>query len=248
MMCARVCAAVKRDDIRCVTGIRLLLVGRPRVFLEALAARLHATPDIDIVGSVTPPTAVGLAVGRGDIDVALVDLGLSTEEILAVTDAVRAGTPPPALVVLGEGDIEVQATTAVAAGCTGWVSPGDGVAELVDTVRGVRRGETRVPLDLLVGALHQLHRDGRLPTVEDRRLATLTTRERQVLDLLAEGCPRHVVARRLRISSNTVRTHQQHVLTKLGVHTTLAAVSLLREADRPVVLEPRRAPSLVVAD
>jgi DNA-binding NarL/FixJ family response regulator len=231
-----------------VTGIRLLLVGHPRVFLEALASRLHATPGVDLVGSVTPPTAVADAVDRGDVDVALVDLGLSTEEILAVTDAARAGSRTPALVVLGEGDVEVQATTAVAAGCTGWVSPSDGVPELLDTVRRVRHGETRVPLDLLVGALHHLHRSGRLPTVEDRRLAALTSRERQVLDLLAEGCPRHDVAQRLRISPNTVRTHQQHVLTKLGVHTTLAAVSLLRDADRPVVLESRQPAHLVVVD
>jgi DNA-binding NarL/FixJ family response regulator len=223
----------------------VLVVGHPMMFLEALVARLQATPEVEVVGSVTPPVAVAAAVDRGDVDVALVDLGLSTEEILAVTDTVRAAAAPPALVVLGEGDVEVQATTAVAAGCTGWVSTHDGLDELVDTFRRVRRGETRLPLELLVGALHHLHRSGRLPTVEDRRLAALTTRERLVLDLLADGCPRSDVARRLRISPNTVRTHQQHVLSKLGVHTTLAAVGLLRDADRPVVLEPWRATALV---
>jgi len=219
-------------------AIRLLLVGRPRVFLEALASWLGATADVHLVGAVTEPSAVPAVVLREPVDVALVDLGLDPEEILAVADAVRSADRGADVVVLGEGDVELQATTAIASGCTGWVSPGDGVAELVDTVRGVRRGETRVPVGLLVQALHQLHRAGRLPTANDRRLAALTARELQILEMLASGCSKRDVADRLRISENTVRTHQQHVLTKLGVHTTLAAVSLLRDADHRVVLQP----------
>ncbi|MFQ5791662.1 MAG: LuxR C-terminal-related transcriptional regulator, partial [Acidobacteriota bacterium] len=57
-------------------------------------------------------------------------------------------------------------------------------------------------------------------------LDLLTSRERQVLELLASGFPAHVIAHRLSISQATVRNHTQNILNKLGVHSKLAAVAL----------------------
>jgi DNA-binding NarL/FixJ family response regulator len=62
----------------------------------------------------------------------------------------------------------------------------------------------------------------------DRLLASLTPREREVLSCLAEGAGRRDVAERLHLSANTVRTHLQNLMAKLGVHSTLEAVALTR--------------------
>jgi DNA-binding NarL/FixJ family response regulator len=82
--------------------------------------------------------------------------------------------------------------------------------------------------------LHQQNRssDDELP------LATLTRRERQVLDCLADGAGRSEVAARLHISVNTVRTHLQNIMSKLGVHSTLEIIAVVgrsrtRSGDRP---------------
>ena len=63
---------------------------------------------------------------------------------------------------------------------------------------------------------------------EQDRLAPLTAREREILQCLALGMRRQQIAERLFLSPNTVRTHISHVLRKLEVHSTLAAVSVLR--------------------
>jgi DNA-binding CsgD family transcriptional regulator len=62
----------------------------------------------------------------------------------------------------------------------------------------------------------------------DRLLAALTPREREVLACLAEGAGRREVAEQLHLSANTVRTHLQNLMAKLGVHSTLEAVALSR--------------------
>jgi DNA-binding NarL/FixJ family response regulator len=64
-------------------------------------------------------------------------------------------------------------------------------------------------------------------------LALLTPRERQVLACLAEGADRHQVAERLNLTANTVRTHMQNIMAKLGVHSTLEAVTLTRAWSMP---------------
>jgi DNA-binding NarL/FixJ family response regulator len=64
-------------------------------------------------------------------------------------------------------------------------------------------------------------------------LALLTPRERQVLACLAEGADRHQVAGRLNLTANTVRTHMQNIMAKLGVHSTLEAVTLTRAWSMP---------------
>ena len=70
-------------------------------------------------------------------------------------------------------------------------------------------------------------------------LAALTGRERQVLVCLAEGTRRRDVAKHLHMSPNTVRTHLQNLMGKLGVHTTLEAVALTRSYLDDELPQPR---------
>lgn len=211
--------------------LELALVGRRRVFLESLAMWLGDVEDVTLVGGVTEPETLlgGATVPR--VDVALVDLRLPTGVVLDVAIAMRAANPYVALVAMAEIGMDHRATAVVRAGFTGWVSEEESFDEVVATLRGVQEGRTRVPVDLLVRAVHQMQvREG--ISDADQRLALLTVREREVLDMLADGLDKRSIAARLLISPNTVRTHQQHVLGKLRVHSTLAAVSALRASSR----------------
>ena len=108
-------------------------------------------------------------------------------------------------------------------------------------IRGVARGETWLPPAELGQVLRLAFREKENQRDGDRCSPTLTPREREVLALLAEGAGRREVAQRMYLSANTVRTHVQNLLAKLGVHSTLEAVALIRPhldraspGDRPV--------------
>jgi two-component system NarL family response regulator len=94
---------------------------------------------------------------------------------------------------------------------------------MVRVVRGVSRGEAWLTPDLLGLVLTDLTARTR---AQASPLEVLTPREHEVLQCLVDGLSRAEVAARLRLSENTVRTHTQNLIAKLGVHSTLESVAL----------------------
>ena len=96
------------------------------------------------------------------------------------------------------------------------------------TYLGIAIALESIPPLLLTGLLAHLMQEHDQTSEAETRLAALTVREREVLKAIASGESRQVIADELAISTNTLRTHLQSILTKLEVHTTLAAVALAR--------------------
>jgi len=114
---------------------------------------------------------------------------------------------------------------------------------LVRVLVGVARGEGWIPPDLLGPVLDHLVDVGRTRQHTSDAFASLTTREIDVLRALTQGLSRQEIAEKYTLSPHTVRTHINHVLHKLDVHSTLAAVSLARrvglDEDMPHQRRPR---------
>jgi DNA-binding NarL/FixJ family response regulator len=115
---------------------------------------------------------------------------------------------------------------------------GENRVRLPDTVvswlREGRRGATSEPLRIDAGerALVVELVDGALLLEEQRWIPRLTSREREILDLVAEGRTNAEIAERLWLSLGTVRKHLDNVYAKLGVHTRTAAAAFVREKRR----------------
>jgi len=92
----------------------------------------------------------------------------------------------------------------------------------------VMAGETWLPRAEMGAVLRLLLEEREQQRESDRLLAALTPREREILACLADGAGRRDVAERLHLSANTVRTHLQNLMAKLGVHSTLEAVAVTR--------------------
>src|ERR671918_729742 len=104
----------------------------------------------------------------------------------------------------------------------------DGVrlTDLIDAIRAVHRGDTLIPARMLGDLLGRLIDRRQQQSDAVRRIGRLTTREREVLNLLAQGGDNDTIAQALVISPQTARTHIQNVLVKLGVHSRLEAAAL----------------------
>lgn len=209
---------------------RVLLGDGHRFFVEALAMRLDVEPGLQVVGTVVRPEEAVRALQAREADVAVLAVDGDAAGFLAVAPALQAARPDLALVgVSGEDDLALL-TRAVRVGFRGWVAKDVGIGALLQVLEGVSHGETRIPPRLLTGVLGQLLADDSEQRAAELPFASLTVREHEVLRAMCGGASRQEIAGLLAISPNTVRTHMQSILNKLGVHTSLAAVSLARRA------------------
>jgi DNA-binding NarL/FixJ family response regulator len=127
-----------------------------------------------------------------------------------------------AKVVLWSSSLDNERVTrAVALGYRGVVSKSVRLARVIADLRCVLEGDISID----VGELPTSHRSAKSAGGEPRGLVPLTSRERQVLALLAEGMGSAEIASRLSLSGHTVRTHINNVMQKLGVHSRAEAVA-----------------------
>jgi DNA-binding NarL/FixJ family response regulator len=219
--------------------IRIAVVDDHRVFAEALAARLSAEPDLEVVGTASTSAEVLDLLSHNEIDVVTLDLSLDGEDGLAVGRRLRDRWPSLRIVVVTAAADDRRVSEAVQMGVLGWVAKQGSIEALLIAVRGAARGETHLSAALLTRVLVSLSRAGKSSTPEADAITLLTVRELDVLRCLMEGLSRNEIGAKLRISPNTVRTHIQSILRKLNVHSALTAVAFARRAGIASV-RPRR--------
>jgi DNA-binding NarL/FixJ family response regulator len=173
-------------------------------------------------------------------DVALIDAAVATE-FLAALPLDRPGSPRPSVVVLADAGDE-SAADLVRMGAVGWVCRDEPISVLIETVHAVLRGEVRLPQPLLDELLERPNPPAWRAASEPPVEAVLTRRELEILRLLEQGISRAEIASYLHLSPNTVRSHVQHILNRLGVHSTLAAVARMRteRSQTSIPLPPPR--------
>ena len=169
-------------------------------------------------------------------DVALVDIRVpDSGGIEAGRRIIREHPLAKVLALTAQEDTGVL-TAASQAGFHGWVLKDASVSQLVRSIRGALEGRIAQPVR------GSTRRPGRLQSPAERDAALLaqhlTRREREVLGLLVEGESSQSISRALSLSSHTVRTHIQNILTKLQVHSRFEAVSFAVRFD--MTLEPAR--------
>ncbi len=211
-------------------GITAVIIDQQRTFADALAARLEVEDDIAVVAAVHARTPGQCLIAGRQADVIMLDADLADSAASRLCEELTSRDEPPSVVMLSRSSEPERIVDAVRARAAGWVRKDQSLDYLLQVVRGAAHGETWLPpaevgdvLRILLNAQEQ-QRDN------DRLLAALTPREREVLACLADGARRRDVAEQLHLSANTVRTHLQNLMAKLGVHSTLEAVALTREA------------------
>jgi DNA-binding NarL/FixJ family response regulator len=199
---------------------RVLIVDDHEVFAEALAICLGDYQDLQVVGIATTAAQATAALAQVDCDVVVLDLVLGADDGLSVArEAIRLNPAIGIVVATGAeaGEKVVVPKTATA-------------ESLVEAVRGVAMGQTRLPSDLLATVLLSLSQGQRSSLEHVHGISELTSRELEVLGCLVEGMSRTEIGALLHVSPNTVRTHVQSILHKLKVHSALAAVAIARRA------------------
>jgi DNA-binding NarL/FixJ family response regulator len=202
------------------TAIRVVIIDDHRLVADSVAAVLDHPHDISVVG-VAATCADGLAQVRSyQPDVLILDQRLPDGLGTDLLPAVQHASPATRTLLVTASDSDDVLHRAIEAGCAGFVAKGERVAALVDAVRRVAAGEL---------VLSSAHLARLIPALAHRKSRTgqdLTARERDVLRLLAQGRTTAFMAAALFIAPATVRNHIQSVISKLGAHTKLEAVTV----------------------
>lgn len=210
-----------------MSGRRLVLADDDALARSALVELLSAEPDQWGVTECGRPEELGEVLGSS-VDLVLLADSLESGEAYEVCSASALLAP---VLVLARGPAEAVLLPALEAGALGVVAMTATYSELVASVRAALRGEVCIPPGMLGSLLRDLIERRRRDDQTLARYRRLTTRERQVLGLLARGADVNDMASELVLAPQTIRSHLQHVLDKLEVHSRAEAVEFVLEHD-----------------
>lgn len=194
---------------------RILLADDHTLFVEALQKVLET--DFDLVGSVGDGRALLEAAPRLQPDVILLDLSMPLLNGLDAAPQLHRLVPDSKLVFLSMHGDPTYVTEAFRAGASGYVLKRANATELIQAIRAALRGQLYVSPLLAKGVLDPLlHRQASPSGAQ----ATLTLRQREVLQLVAEGRTMKEIADILCVSVKTVEFHKTRISKQLGMHTT----------------------------
>lgn len=195
--------------------IRVLIVDDHPVVRKGLDSCLSRRPGIRIVGEAADGEEAAKLARELIPDVVLMDIDLPRMNGLAVTELLRKEAPNVKVLVLSVHTNKEFIFRIIQSGAQGYVSKEAAPEELVRAIESVWRGESFFAPEIAQAALKEL------VTSAGRRkpFAALTSRELEVLALIAHGRSNKEVASSLGIGVRTIETHRERIMRKLGIHT-----------------------------
>lgn len=201
--------------------VRVLICEDHALFREGLSAILAAHPTLEVVGEACDGNeSVQLAKALRP-DVVLMDIEMPELSGLEATRRIRRAVPSSRVLVLTLYDDEEVVTECLEAGAAGYVLKESPSAQLIYAIEAVQRGQRYLSPRVLG---HVVSGNGGRRKPARTSFDLLTSREREVLRLLAEGRSVKQIALRLGLSVKTVDVHKSNLMRKLDVHDRAAIV------------------------
>lgn len=196
--------------------IRVLVADDHAIIREGLSVMLGNQPDMEVVGIASNGRDAIRLVDEHEPDVAVMDISMPELNGIEAIQQILPRHPHMQVVVLSIHETKPYVYRALKAGAMGYLIKETAGLEVVDAVRTVHRGERYLSqhiTDLLTNeSFHKLD-----SSVEANPLEALSMREREILQLVAEGKTSHEIAERLSISPKTVDTYRSRLMHKIRV-------------------------------
>ena len=199
--------------------IRVLLAEDHTIVRKGLRSLLDAEPDIEVVGEADNGRQAIQQVHDLGPDVVLMDITMPELNGLEATRRIKGQFPQVQVLVLSMHANEQYVFEILRAGASGYLVKQSAVAELVLAIRAVHRGDGFLSPAISRTVIDEYSRraDAKM---NDTQYDRLTPREREVLQLVAEGHSNREIADLLCISIKTVEAHRAHLMDKLDLHNT----------------------------
>lgn len=196
--------------------MRVIIADDHSVVRDGLRYMLSSAEDIDIVAEVSNGHELIETLARVAADIVLLDLRMPGMNGLEALSRIRADTPTTRVVILTMHDDPAYVREAVESGASGYLLKSTGRDELLRALRATQQG----------GAYFQGELAGTLLSPQSPPQPSLSPREREVLQLVADGMENKQIARALAISEATVKSYLKNVFGRFEVHSRAEAVAV----------------------
>jgi DNA-binding NarL/FixJ family response regulator len=213
----------RKAEARKPRRTRVLVVADHRTLAEALATSLRREGDLNVGVALGGSAALGASLGNGPA-VVLLDLEMRVTDPLETIRRLKQARAEAAVLAITSLEDDLTLARALEAGVTGFLSPRTRLAEVPRMIRGAVAGQRFVDSEEVVRLFRLLRRRRHQEATERQRANRLTPRQREILQLMADGLTPRAMAERLGMAHPTLRTHVQNILTRLAVHTKHEAV------------------------
>jgi DNA-binding NarL/FixJ family response regulator len=207
--------------------IRVLIADDHTLFREGLESLLASVPEIEVVASVEDGLKAIEAAANFQPDVILMDLQMPQVNGIDATRKIVETSPHIGVIVVTMFEDDDSVFSAMRAGARGYILKGADQSEMLRALRAVARGEALFGPSIATRLMNFFSAPA--PS-QPQSFPELTVRERELLELIAQGLSNHEIANKLTISLKTVRNHVSNIFNKMQVTDRVQAAIQAREA------------------
>lgn len=201
--------------------IHILLIEDNRLLREGIASMLKKQPDMHVVATVGNGENILQMMSKLNPDIVILDLGLRSQNSLQVVKLVKSNYTETKIIVMDLIPLQSDVFQFVQAGVSGFIFKDANVTEFYKTIRAVSQGSKVLPPHLTGSLFSQIVEhaiNGTKPSIIEDSVR-MTKRERQVIELIADGSTNKEIAQKLHLSTYTVKSHVHNILEKLALNT-----------------------------
>jgi DNA-binding NarL/FixJ family response regulator len=215
-------------------SLRLLIADDHEIFRAGLRWLLEFQPGWQVVAEATNGREAVAKAAETHPDVAVLDIGMPVLNGLEAAQQILHNLPRTKVLMLTVHDSDAMIYKALAADAQGYVSKTDAARDLVNAVEALQDGETFITGKVGEAALNRFMNYSTQKHTDKVPPSPLTFRQREITQLLAEGCSTREVAALLGLSLKTAETHRANIMHRLNCHSV---VQLVRYALRNQIIE-----------
>jgi DNA-binding NarL/FixJ family response regulator len=201
--------------------IRILIIEDNRLLRDGIASMLKKQPDMYVAATVGNGENVLLMMDKHKPNILLLDLGLRSQNSLQIVKLAKQHFPQTKIIVMDLIPLQEDVLEFVKAGVSGFILKDANLAEFFKTIRSVYQGAQVLPPHLTGSLFSQIVENainGSKPSAINESVR-MTKRERQVIELISDGCTNKEIAQKLHLSTYTVKSHVHNILEKLALNT-----------------------------
>ncbi|MCX6168415.1 MAG: response regulator transcription factor [Ignavibacteriales bacterium] len=201
--------------------IQILLIEDNRLLRDGIVSILKKQPDMSVVAMVGNGENILITMKKHKPNVVLLDLGLRDQNSLQIVKLSKQNFPETKIIVMDLIPLQADVFEFIQAGVSGFILKDASIAEFYKTIRSVYNGLQVLPPNLTGSLFSQIveHAINRFKPSVIVEAVRMTKRERQVIELIAEGFTNKEIAQNLHLSTYTVKSHVHNILEKLTLHT-----------------------------